>query len=127
MGNNGATRVLKVATGFAFLVLISTRLGFYMFNGKDFSKMLGRMDMFPALLVYALLAIFGATSLLSIPITATAGVVGMATSKRDSPAPFFLGFLTCLLSAANLLLWIKYGGLPIKIPGCDWCAFHPGR
>lgn len=121
----GELRILKAATVYAFLVVIGTRVAFYFFNGKDFNKTLhSQQSTWSLLLLFAFVAITGLASLLSIPITGVAGIVGMAAAKRYGSSAFIMGVLCCLLSAANLLLWTKYGSMPFKVPGCDWCN-HP--
>jgi hypothetical protein len=117
-------RVLKAVTVYAFLVVVGTRVAFHFFNGKDFNKFVGHYNGWTFILIFAFVALTGAASLLSIPITAAAGLVGMAMAKRSGSSAFTLGFFCFALSAANFLLWTKYGSMPFKVPFCDWCN-HP--
>jgi hypothetical protein len=54
--------------------------------------------------------------MVSIPITAMLGLVGMASSKRFGRSALGLGLLCCVLSAGSFVLWKKYGGVPASHP-----------
>ena len=47
-----------------------------------------------------------------MPVLGVAGGTGMIASRRLGRSAFVLGFLCCVLSAANFALWKKYGGMP---------------
>jgi cytochrome bd-type quinol oxidase subunit 2 len=116
-------RVLKAVTAYAFLVLITTAW-VYKFNAKGYSQTLDSLRASFGDLAYVFIAIFSVGSMLSTPILGIAGIVGMVASIRLGRSALAWGFLCCLLSLANFVLWAKYGGMPSKIPFCDWCN-HP--
>ena len=116
-------RLLKASTVYAFLVLIATAW-VYKFNANGYTQTLASLRASFGDLAYVFIAIFSVVSFLSMPIVGIAGVVSMAASKRLGRLALILGFLCCVLSFANLVLWTKYGGMPRKIPFCDWCN-HP--
>ena len=60
------------------------------------------------------IAIFSVASLVSMPFVGIAGAIGMIGSRRLGRSAFVLGFLCVVLSAANFVLWKKYGGVPAK-------------
>jgi hypothetical protein len=116
-------RVLKAVTAYAFLVLITTAW-VYKFNANGYRQTLDSLRASLGDVAYVFIAIFAVASLVSTPILGIAGIIGMAASKRLGRSALILGLLCCVLSFANLVLWTKYGGMPRKIPFCDWCN-HP--
>jgi hypothetical protein len=104
-------RVLKAVTVCAFLGLAMTAW-VYKFNAGGYSQTLDSLQKSYGDAAYLFIAFFSVVSLISMPIFAIAGFVGMALSRRLGRSALILGFLCCVLSFANLLLWKKYGGVP---------------
>jgi hypothetical protein len=104
-------RVLKGVTVYAFLILITTAW-VYKFNPHGYNQTLGSLLKSFGPNAYIFIAIFSVASLVSIPIVGIAGLIGMIASRRLGRSALVWGFLCFVLSAANYVLWRKYGGMP---------------
>lgn len=104
-------RILKAVTVCAFLVLVITAW-VYKFDPSGYRQTLDSLQKSYGATAYIFIAIFSVVSLISMPIFGIAGVVGMVSSRRLGRSAMILGFLCCVLSLANLVLWKKYGGIP---------------
>ena len=111
-----ALRVLKALTVCAFLVLITTAWVFR-FSLNGYAQTLTSLHASFGDGAYIFIAIFSVASLVTTPILAITGIVGMAASRRLGRPALILGFLCCALSFANLVLWKKYGGMPTHDSG----------
>lgn len=106
-----ALRALKAVTVCAFLVLVMTAW-VHRFNVDGYRQTLDSLEKSYGATAYLFIALFSVVSLISMPIFGVAGIIGMVLSKRLGRSALILGFLCCLLSYANFVLWQKYGGIP---------------
>lgn len=104
-------RVLKAVTVSAFLVLALTAW-VYRFSPGGYAQTLGSLQKSYGGNAYLFIALFSVVSLVSMPIFGVAGLIGIALSKRLGKSALILGFLCCVLSFANFVLWKEYGGIP---------------
>jgi hypothetical protein len=104
-------RVLKAVTVCAFLVLLMTAW-VYKFSLGGYRQTLDSLQKGYGANAYVFIALFSVVSLVSMPIFGFAGLAGMVLSRRLGRSAFILGFLCCVLSFGNLMLWKKYGGIP---------------
>ncbi len=104
-------RVLKAVTVCAFLVLLATAW-VYKFSASGYTQTLDSLHKSYGANAYIFIALFSVVSLVSMPILGFAGLAGMVLSKRLGRSALILGFLCCVLSFANFVLWKKYGGIP---------------
>jgi hypothetical protein len=119
-------RVLKAITFCAFLVLITTAWVFR-FNVHGYNQTLGSLRAGFGDGAYIFIAIFSVASLVSMPILGMTGIIGMIVSRRLGRSAFVLGFLCCALSAANLVLWKRYGGMPAGDSGVSPVTQHASQ
>jgi hypothetical protein len=110
-------RVLKAATIFALLMFIANCVAFHAFHTKGYGKTVQDLSATFGSAASVWVGLFSAGSLVSVPITGILGLVGMASSKQFGRSALVLGTLCCVLSAANFVLWKKYGGFPENHPG----------
>lgn len=103
--------MLKGVTVCAFLILITTAWVFK-FDAHGYNQTLGSLHKSLGDGAYVFIAIFSVASLLSMPILAMTGIIGMIASRRIGRSALALGLLCCVMSVANFVLWKKYGGMP---------------
>jgi hypothetical protein len=84
----------------------------YKFDASGYRQTLDSLQTSYGATACIFIAIFSVVSLISMPIFGIAGLVGMVLSRRLGRSALILGFLCCVLSFANLVLWKKYGGIP---------------
>jgi hypothetical protein len=106
-----ALRALKAVTVCAFLNLILTAWVFH-FDPHGYNRTLDSLRASFGDGAYLLIAIFSVVGVISMPIFGLIGIVGMALSRQLGRSALVLGFLCCALTATDLLLWKKYGGMP---------------
>jgi cytochrome bd-type quinol oxidase subunit 2 len=104
-------RALKAVTVYALLILITTAW-VYKFDPHGYNQTLDSLLKNFGPNAYIFIAIFSVASLVSIPIVGIAGLIGMIASRRLGRSALVWGFLCFVLSAANYVLWRKYGGMP---------------
>jgi hypothetical protein len=104
-------RVLKAVTVYAFLILITTAW-VCKFDPHGYNRTLDALLKSFGSNAYIFIALFSVATVVSIPIVGIAGVIAMIASRRLGRSAFVLGFLCCVLSAANFVLLKKYGGVP---------------
>ncbi len=106
-------RVLQAVTVCAFLVLVMTAW-VYRFNANGYRQTLDSLQKSYGAGAYIFIALFSVVNLISMPIFGMAGIIGMALWRRVGRSALILGFLCCVLSFANFVLWQKYGGAPSR-------------
>jgi hypothetical protein len=104
-------RMLQAATVFAILIVLGTAWVF-LFSGSTYAETLTYFGRIFGSLAPLWVGLFGAVSMVSTPLIAIAGLVGMALSRRRGRSVFMLGLLCCVLAVANFVLWKKYSGMP---------------
>ena len=109
-------RVMKVLTLCALLVLMATAWVFR-FDAHGYNETLGSLRRSFGDGAYIFIAIFSAASLVSVPIFAIVGVIGVIVSRRLGRAALVWALLCCAFTAGNLMLWKKYGGVPTHDSG----------
>jgi hypothetical protein len=119
-------RVLKAITVCAFLILITTAWVFK-FNVHGYNQTLDSLHAGFGDGAYIFIAIFSVASLVSMPILGMTGIIGMIVSRRLGRSAFALGFLCFALSAANFVLWKRYGGVPTGDSGITPVTQHASQ
>ena len=103
-------RVLKAVTVCAFVVLITTTWVFR-FDPHGYNQTLSSLRENYGDGAYIFIAIFSVASLVCTPIFGLIGAIGMIGARRFGRSSLILGCLCVVLSAANFVLWKKYGGM----------------
>jgi hypothetical protein len=119
-------RALKAITVCAFLILITTAWVFR-FNIHGYNQTLDNLHAGFGDGAYIFIAIFSVASLVSMPILGVTGIIGMIASRRLGRSAFLFGFLCFALSAANLVRWKRYGGVPAGNSGVSPVTQHASQ
>jgi|SRR5579862_3507290 len=106
-------RALKAATVCAFVVLITTAWVFR-FDPHGYNQTLSSLRASYGDGAYIFIGIFSVASLVCTPIFGLIGAIGMIGARRLGRSALVPGVLCVVLSAANFVLWKKYGGMPAR-------------
>lgn len=104
-------RLLKAVTVCAFVVLVTTAWVFR-FDPHGYNQTLASLRASYGDVAYIFIGIFSVASLVCTPIFGIIGAVGMIGSRRLGRSALVLGVFCVVMSAANFVLWKKYGGVP---------------
>lgn len=107
-------RALQLATLFTILMFIANCYVFNSIRVRGYGK---TIELFHPTLGAAdslVLGLFVAASMVSIPLMAIIGVIGIAASKRLGRNALMMGILCCVLTVGSWEMWKKYGGMPAR-------------
>lgn len=105
-------RAIKLITALAILLFIGNALLFYSIATRGYGHAIDALKPTFGSADSLVLALISVVSLVSIPVTALFGVIGIVSAKRLGRSALVLGSLCCVLSAGSFVLWKKYGGVP---------------
>lgn len=105
-------RAIKLITALTVLLFIGNAVLFYSIATRGYGHTIDALKPAFGSADSLVLALISVISLVSIPVTALFGVIGIASAKRFGRCALVLGSLCCVLSAGSFVLWQKYGGIP---------------
>lgn len=105
-------RVLKVATLLTVLMFIANCYVFNSIRVRGYGKTIELFHPTFGAADSLVLGLFSAASMVSLPLMAIIGVIGIASSKRLGRSALMMGILCCVLTVGSWELWKTYGGMP---------------
>ncbi len=105
-------RAIKALTALAVLIFIGNAVLFYSVATRGYGRTIDALTPVFGSYDSLVLALIAVASLMSIPVTALFGIIGIVLAKRFGRSALALGLLCCVLSAGIFVLWKEYSGAP---------------